>query len=214
MSNKKGQYTRKHFLWTPDNWDDGFIDNYDGRFRVYRPDCPHSGKKNGYTRRAHAIWWLATGQPVPKGFILHHINKNELDDRLDNLCLMTRGDHTYLHIKKDRIKLICAHCGSEFDVYPNDVSHAKYCSVLCRGRASTGANHSSKLHPESVPRGEKSGKAKLKEETVRYILRRYFIDGHSIRGLARELGVGGTTVWNIVAGKNWGFIQDEMAGTI
>ncbi len=41
--------------------------------------------------------WLKSGRKLKKGFCLHHINLNSFDDRLDNLCLISRTDHPKIH---------------------------------------------------------------------------------------------------------------------
>lgn len=35
---------------------------------------------------------------IPKWYILHHINKDETDDRIENLQLVTRWEHNKLHV--------------------------------------------------------------------------------------------------------------------
>jgi len=42
------------------------------------------------------VWEDAHG-PIPDGYVVHHLNEDKLDNRLDNLCLMRRGDHGELH---------------------------------------------------------------------------------------------------------------------
>ena len=36
---------------------------------------------------------------IPKGYLVHHKNHNPLDNSLDNLGLMTRGEHQRMHAK-------------------------------------------------------------------------------------------------------------------
>lgn len=48
----------------------------------------------------HRVVW---GQPVPKGFVIHHINENPSDNRIENLQLMSLSEHTRLH-KRDFVK--------------------------------------------------------------------------------------------------------------
>jgi hypothetical protein len=48
--------------------------------------------------RSHLVILIATGKVLkPKKEIVHHINENKLDDRLENLMVMTRSDHMKHH---------------------------------------------------------------------------------------------------------------------
>lgn len=42
------------------------------------------------------VWKLFNGEK-PKGYVIHHIDHNKLNDRLDNLELMKRGEHIRHH---------------------------------------------------------------------------------------------------------------------
>ena len=48
------------------------------------------------------IWEDANG-PIPKGLIIHHINHDPLDNRLENLRLMRRSDHVAHHARKPEL---------------------------------------------------------------------------------------------------------------
>lgn len=41
--------------------------------------------------------WKQSGRKLIKGLCLHHINNDSLDDRIENLILVSRSDHAKLH---------------------------------------------------------------------------------------------------------------------
>ena len=52
---------------------------------------------NGYAYE-HLVVWVAAGNPRPtRGQVLHHINEDKTDNRIDNLQLMTKAEHNRLH---------------------------------------------------------------------------------------------------------------------
>jgi len=51
--------------------------------------------------RAVVVWELANG-PVPAGHVIHHRNRDTLDDRVENLDAMTRAEHLAEHRKEIR----------------------------------------------------------------------------------------------------------------
>lgn len=61
----------------------------------------HRADKGGYVLEHILVFEKATGIEVPKDCCVHHINGNKQDNRIENLCLMTKKAHTLLH-----------HCGT------------------------------------------------------------------------------------------------------
>jgi hypothetical protein len=46
--------------------------------------------------RARLVWEAANG-PIPRGRIIHHDNEDPMDDRLENLLMVTRAEHAAIH---------------------------------------------------------------------------------------------------------------------
>jgi len=78
---------------------------------------------NGYKQYKTADGWVFThrrvaekviGREIPKGYEVHHINRNTLDNRPENLSVMTIETHRAIHnTSNDRMKSILD-IGSEF----------------------------------------------------------------------------------------------------
>ena len=45
------------------------------------------------------VWVLNNKRAIPKGYHVHHVNRNILDNRIENLQLLEAGDHTRKHLK-------------------------------------------------------------------------------------------------------------------
>lgn len=54
---------------------------------------------------SHIIWERHHGK-VPKGMIVHHINGDVTNNRIENLKLVTRSEHTKLHPKGSKNSMI------------------------------------------------------------------------------------------------------------
>lgn len=55
--------------------------------------------KNKYIPEHNKIWIQENQMPIPKGCIIHHKNQNRLDNRIENLALLPRSYHTWMHNK-------------------------------------------------------------------------------------------------------------------
>ena len=65
-----------------------------------------------------------------------------------------------------------------------------------------GEKHWTHLRPERVPRGERSGKAKLTEAKV-LAMRRAYADGESCADIAIAVGVTRPTATRAILGHSW-----------
>lgn len=129
-----GTFAREVMPWIPDNWDSGYVDSR-GRFRVYSPECPRA-YSDGWALRAHVVWWMFSGSAHPRGTELHHKDENRLNDRIENLEMLTNSEHQRRHKPLNLILLVCPYCRCEFSRHKSRVRYAKtYCSHDCYSRA-------------------------------------------------------------------------------
>lgn len=124
-----GRFSRIHESWTPDNWNDGYVDKR-GYFRVYRPDYPGSWK-SGYAKRYWVMYWLVTGYVQKIGDDIHHKNGVKLDDRPNNLQLLSHGEHSRVTQTTPDVYGVCAGCNKDFLIPPGKRGTKKFCSISC-----------------------------------------------------------------------------------
>lgn len=126
-------------------------------------DTWHLWSKGYYERRQrlHREAWKSVNGPIPKGHDVHHKNGDRLDNRIENLELLTRSEHSAMHfdehlrphlpkahaasqaaivrnrgIRKARV-LICIVCGGEYS--SGSLHPTRYCSSACIEAARSGA---------------------------------------------------------------------------
>jgi hypothetical protein len=59
---------------------------------------------NGYAYE-HRLVLAAAGVEVPVGFVIHHLNHDKTDNRMENLAVLPRGDHSREHDTRQRDSL-------------------------------------------------------------------------------------------------------------
>ncbi|WP_424139385.1 HNH endonuclease signature motif containing protein [Roseomonas chloroacetimidivorans] len=120
--------------------------------------------RSGYyevSLRLHRAVWEAAHGPIPDGYHVHHISGDKSDNRLENLVLLTHGEHSARHYDEKlvphraraaangraamernrairlRRPLSCAVCGG---IFHSPSSHpTRFCSSACVQRARSGA---------------------------------------------------------------------------
>jgi len=131
------------------NLEKSFLDN-GGYIRMYQ-------WKNGrsISIQQHDFIWESVNGKRPKGMVIHHINGIKTDNRIENLQLLTNGEHTKLHhtgvkriykgkrysyrgaYKKDN-KKICTECKllKERYEYHRDGNYVMSKCKLCKSKIS------------------------------------------------------------------------------
>lgn len=52
---------------------------------------------DGRFRYEHRVVWMAAHGPIPSTTVIHHINHDPFDNRLENLEAVTAGEHRHRH---------------------------------------------------------------------------------------------------------------------
>jgi hypothetical protein len=202
---KKG-HRAKRPLWTPDTWTVGTIRMSAGpRFIVYRPDYP---KADAYGRavRAHVVWWLETGQVLPPGYVVHHINENTLEDHKWNLALLTAKEHSRHHHEKNApVVLRCEQCSKDFTVQYNIINQH-----LKEGRK-YGQRFCSKPCADEYRRGKRGhsiyGLTPAKVREIRRFLGDATKRSSRCKEAAARFGISVRSVYAIKSRQNWADVE-------
>lgn len=110
--------------------------------------------------RLHRAVWEAANGPIPPGYHLHHKNSDKTDNRLENLELLTHGEHSALHAEEKlgphRARAsVNAHAAMRR--YRAERSKRKLVCVVCRGVYSSGSKHPTRFCSSACIEKARSG---------------------------------------------------------
>lgn len=91
-------------------WKGGKKIDKDGYILVKRRDHPFANA-SGYVYEHRLVMEEIIGRYLTRSEDVHHINHDRLDNRIENLQLLTKSEHTILHNRVDMSDRKCVVCG-------------------------------------------------------------------------------------------------------
>ncbi len=82
----------------------GFTKTGSGYILLYKPDYLHANKK-GYVREHVFVMEEFLGRSLTEDEVVHHIDGDKANNKIENLQVMTKYEHKCLHSAKPRKKL-------------------------------------------------------------------------------------------------------------
>jgi hypothetical protein len=93
-----------------------------GPYELVVAPAGYPGKRyrGRYVYEHQLVWWQHTGDLVPDGYVIHHVNERKRDNRFANLRLESRADHTSHHEaekpKAAPVRVTCGWCEQPFEL--------------------------------------------------------------------------------------------------
>ena len=75
-----------------------------GYFYLYKPEHPNAMHGSRYISEHRFNMEQKIGRLLTKDEIVHHINENKIDNRIENLQILTRSEHNKYHALKIKRK--------------------------------------------------------------------------------------------------------------
>jgi hypothetical protein len=95
-----GKYSRTAYRTSKN----GFVINHGYKY-IYKPEHPFA-KEGKYVFEHRLVMEKQIGRYLNEDEVVHHINKDTLDNRIVNLLLMNREEHSRLHSTGRKRKVI------------------------------------------------------------------------------------------------------------
>lgn len=78
-------------------WKGGIKSRKDGYIMEYQKDHPSRNGRPGYVLQHRLVMERHLGRFLSDDEVVHHVNENPSDNRIDNLQVMTQSEHAALH---------------------------------------------------------------------------------------------------------------------
>ena len=100
---------------------------------VYQPDHLNSDKR-GYVYEHRFVMSIHIGRPIWKYEVVHHINGNKIDNKIENLELIKSNSKHIKekHLLKDKTNRFCCYCRNK--TYTTKKGHEKWYYNLTRDK--------------------------------------------------------------------------------
>lgn len=117
-----------------------------GPYTLVAAPAGYPGKKyrGRYAYEHHVVYWVANGVVPSPGYVIHHLNHDKRDNRLENLSMISGAEHGSEHGSERRNPVVvdCGFCKTEFAIAANvyksrakqSVSGRLFCGRSCQAR--------------------------------------------------------------------------------
>jgi hypothetical protein len=129
------------------------------------------------------------GRELTSDEVVHHINKDTRDNRIDNLEIATRSAHAFCHVS--------GRCHSE--------ESKQKMSRAVKGRR---LSEETKQKISNLKKGSKNPHAILNEGMV-IIIKQALKKGIRVADIAKVFCVSINVIFNIKSGRRWGHVKEE-----
>lgn len=103
----KGNFAKSQVGDKAPNWRGGKTYTIPGYIQTYKPDHPFASSK-GYVYEHRVIMENKLGRILKNSEVVHHINHDKTDNRIDNLLLTDRIEHMRVYHPNNIIKAYTA----------------------------------------------------------------------------------------------------------